>query len=136
MRIELTPTFTSGKMKMMFHTIADCQQGLEDIMNESAKKQEPIKIKDILGRFTIYIIGSTAFGLECNSLKHPDAIFRKFDRRVFDMDYIERFKFLLTFFLPHDLLRFAKLKTTKNDVEEFFKSHTWHCELQRNEQYL
>ncbi|RZC36133.1 p450 domain containing protein [Asbolus verrucosus] len=78
MRIKLTPTFTSGKMKMMFQTLADCTIGLKDVMDDSATHQKPVDIKDILGRFTTDIIGSVAFGLECNTIKNPDALFRKY----------------------------------------------------------
>ncbi|RZC40767.1 p450 domain containing protein, partial [Asbolus verrucosus] len=78
MRIKLTPTFTSGKMKMMFQTLADCTIGLKDVMDDSGTHQKPVDIKDILGRFTTDIIGSVAFGLECNTIKNPDALFRKY----------------------------------------------------------
>ncbi|RZC34666.1 cytochrome P450 6a14 [Asbolus verrucosus] len=120
MRIKLTPTFTSGKMKMMFQTLADCTVGLKAIMDKSALNNIPVDIKDILGRFTTDIIGSVAFGLQCNSLKDPDAVFRKYGKKVFEMDGWERLKLLLQFALPHQFLRAIKLKATKSDVEKFF----------------
>nr|AKZ17694.1 cytochrome P450 monooxygenase CYP6BQ35 [Tenebrio molitor] len=120
MRVKLTPTFTSGKMKMMFQTLADCTVGLKDIMDESATNHLPVDIKDILGRFTTDIIGSVAFGLECNSLKDPDAQFRKYGKLVFDAGRWDRFKGLISFTLPRGLLKLLKFKMTKPEVEKFF----------------
>nr|AGI03846.1 cytochrome P450 6BQ10 [Tribolium castaneum] len=120
MRVKLTPTFTSGKMKMMFQTLADCTRGLDEIMDNSAVNHTPADIKDILGRFTTDIIGSVAFGIECNSLKNPDAEFRKYGRRVFEVGIIDRIKIICILALPDSVLRLLKLKFTKSDVENFF----------------
>ncbi|RZB40440.1 p450 domain containing protein, partial [Asbolus verrucosus] len=121
MRIKLTPTFTSGKMKMMFQTLADCAVGLKDIMDDSAVNQRPVDIKEMLGRFTTDIIGSVAFGIECNSLKDPDALFRKYGRKVFEVESnLERLRVLALVVLPRILLKAMKYKFTKTDVEQFF----------------
>nr|AGI03847.1 cytochrome P450 6BQ10 [Tribolium castaneum] len=120
MRVKLTPTFTSGKMKMMFQTLADCTRGLDEIMDNSALNHAPADIKDILGRFTTDIIGSVAFGIECNSLKNPDAEFRKYGRRVFEVGIIDTIKIICILSLPDSVLRLLKLKFTKSDVENFF----------------
>lgn len=57
LRRKLTPTFTSGKMKGMFHTIAECGSLLEKVFRKEIQKKEPIDIKDILGNFTTDVIG-------------------------------------------------------------------------------
>ncbi|XP_068907405.1 probable cytochrome P450 6a14 [Tenebrio molitor] len=120
MRIKLTPTFTSGKMKMMFQTLADCTVGLKDVMDESAETRSAVDIKDILARFTTDIIGSVAFGLECNTLKEPDADFRKYGKKIFQFTFSDRIKILKQLLLPQWVLRATKLKLTKSDVEKFF----------------
>jgi cytochrome P450 family 6 len=120
MRVKLTPTFTSGKMKMMFQTLADCSVALKTAVDKLATDATPVDIKDILCRFSTDIIGSVAFGLECNSLKDPDAIFRKFGKRVFEIDTMMKLKTALQLVVPHNVLRAFKLKITKPDVEKFF----------------
>ncbi|KAJ3631392.1 hypothetical protein MTP99_012521 [Tenebrio molitor] len=120
MRVKLTPTFTSGKMKMMFQTLVQCGVGMKELMDASAKNRIPIDIKDILCRYTTDAIGSIAFGLECNSLKDPDSVFRKYGKRVFEMDMRSQIKTLLQFALPHQVLKVFKFKQNKPDVEEFF----------------
>jgi cytochrome P450 family 6 len=120
MRIKLTPTFTSGKMKMMFQTLADCAVGLKDVMDESAKRHSAVDIKDILARFTTDVIGSVVFGLECNTLKEPDAVFRKYGRKFFEYTFSMRIKILKQLVLPRRVLRATKFKMTHSDVEKFF----------------
>ncbi|KAI4459293.1 cytochrome p450 [Holotrichia oblita] len=76
MRVKLSPTFTSGKMKYMFKTLLDCGGPMIDHLNGICEKKEEVDIKEILACYTTDIIGSCAFGLECNSFKDPDAEFR------------------------------------------------------------
>lgn len=85
LRTKLTPTFTSGKMKMMFQTLINCSQQMEDYVNNfyESNSNDGIDIKNVLACFTTDIIGSCAFGLECNSFKSSDAEFRHHGRQVF-----------------------------------------------------
>jgi cytochrome P450 family 6 len=83
LRVKLTPTFTSGKMKMMFQTLVDCGHELVSILEKSANNGEIIEIKDILARYSTDIISSCAFGIQCNCLKNPDAEFRQWGRKIF-----------------------------------------------------
>ncbi|XP_030745865.1 probable cytochrome P450 6a21 isoform X1 [Sitophilus oryzae] len=76
LRVKLSPTFTSGKMKMMFETLMEKTTGFETVVGKYADTEESAPIKEISGRFTTDIIGSCAFGIECNSLENPDNEFR------------------------------------------------------------
>lgn len=83
LRAKLTPTFTSGKMKMMFNVMAECQSDLYKRMDKECEKREPINIKEILACFTTNIIGSCAFGLEFKALEDENSEFRKIGRKMF-----------------------------------------------------
>nr|CAD7591204.1 unnamed protein product [Timema genevievae] len=80
LRMKLTPTFTSGKIKMMFSLITESSQEMVKYLEEPAKKGESIEIKDLIGHFSTDVIGSCAFGTQFNSFKDPDTGFRKFGR--------------------------------------------------------
>nr|AGJ51945.1 cytochrome P450 CYP6BQ22 [Dastarcus helophoroides] len=117
LRAKLTPTFTSGKMKMMFGVLLKCGKDFVDEIDRI--KHEPIDIKDMLARFTTDIIGSCAFGLECNSMKEPNNEFREKGKKVFDAGIIDNLKGLLTFIMPE----FAKslgMRITNDEVTKFF----------------
>ncbi|XP_059614216.1 probable cytochrome P450 6a23 [Phlebotomus argentipes] len=99
LRAKLTPTFTSGRMKMMFPIIAGISKEFVRVFQEKAAKDSVVEVKDLLARFTTDVIGNCAFGLECNSLKDPNAEFRQYGILAFRRTPIEGLKqvFLLTF---------------------------------------
>ena len=82
LRVKLTPTFTSGKMKMMLQTVVDCGLELGSVLEKSASNEEVIEMKDILARFITDVISSCAFGIQCNCLKNPDVEFRQWGRKI------------------------------------------------------
>lgn len=84
LRVKVTPTFTSGKMKMMFPTMVECGKELQEYINNVADGIREVDIKDVLARFTTDIISSCAFGIQSNSLKNPDSEFRKYGRKIFE----------------------------------------------------
>ncbi|KAJ6623032.1 Cytochrome P450 6a9, partial [Pseudolycoriella hygida] len=121
LRSKLTPTFTSGKMKFMFPTILKTGKEFADTLTSllAGKESLDIEVKDILARFTTDVIGQCAFGIECNSLKDPNAEFRNMGRLVFEKrrHNMVVFTLLQTF---RELGRFFKMKTTLEEVEKFF----------------
>lgn len=52
MRAKLSPTFTSGKMKMMFSTILNVCDGMIDYLKPTAEESGSIEIKEVLASFT------------------------------------------------------------------------------------
>lgn len=84
LRHKLSPTFTSGKMKSMFPTVVNVCRQFTDVFSEIAKSDNSIvEIKDLLARYTTDVIGTCAFGIDCNSLKDPNAEFRKKGKQIF-----------------------------------------------------
>lgn len=84
LRAKLTPTFTSGKMKMMFQTMVDCGKILTDVLQGSADQDDCVEIREIVARFSTDVIASCAFGVEVNCQKNPNAEFRQWGRRFFE----------------------------------------------------
>lgn len=82
MRSKLSPTFTSGKMKMMYGIIFDIAQELTKLLKENRLPVEETEMKDLLSRYTVDVIGNVAFGLDLNSIKDPDALFYKMGQKI------------------------------------------------------
>uniref|UniRef100_A0A6P7EZ34 Cytochrome P450 6a2-like n=1 Tax=Diabrotica virgifera virgifera TaxID=50390 RepID=A0A6P7EZ34_DIAVI len=120
MRSKLTPTFTTGKMKMMFPTMVACTQGLNEMLKDHASIQDAVDIKDLIARFTTDIIGSAAFGIDCNSLQDPNSDFRQFGKQVFEVTFWKRLKRLISTNLPKWLLDLIRLKMVDQALEDFF----------------
>lgn len=119
LRAKLTPTFTSGKLKGMFQTLIDCGLVLENYIEENIKPEEPVDIKEILACFSTDVIGSCAFGLDCNSFKEPNSAFRRIGNKVFTITKLGAFKFLFCQNFP-TIAKALRLRQVDTDVAEFY----------------
>ncbi|XP_055641825.1 probable cytochrome P450 6a13 [Toxorhynchites rutilus septentrionalis] len=119
LRAKLTPTFTSGKMKMMFPTIIAVAEEFEKLLTQEIARGSEIEMKEILARFTTDVIGSCAFGLECNSLHDPDAQFRKMGKKAFDAGFFRFFKIIAAQQF-RTVARALHVTTTDPTVSNFF----------------
>lgn len=50
MRVKMTPTFTSGKIKQMFSILTECSGELAKYLESKAQMKESIDIKDMFAR--------------------------------------------------------------------------------------
>ena len=120
LRMKLTPTFTSAKMKMMFPTVVECEGGLQKRIEEESLKNEPINIKELLARFTTDVIGSCAFGLNCDTFSDENSPFRVYGQRILAASGAETLKRLIALNFP-GFAHFLALTVTPKDVDKFFR---------------
>nr|WOK84215.1 cytochrome P450 [Thrips tabaci] len=120
LRMKLSPTFTSGKLKGMFPLMAGITDQLNDAVREKAAHgDKQVEFKDILLRYSTDVIGSVAFGIDCNTVKGGNDDFLNMSRELFRRNFI----FLLRFFLISVHPVFVKLLPFKRifkDMTEFF----------------
>lgn len=117
LRMKLTPTFTSGKMKMMFGTVCDVGKKLVKTLGDELNNE--IEIKDIVARFTTDVIGSCAFGLDCSSLDDPKSAFRQNAKRAFDQPKYPSSALQLILMFK-DLARKLHISSNHKEVTDFF----------------
>lgn len=86
-----TPIFSSGKMKLMSNLITNCTEQMTKYLDTyyNTEKKE-LEMKDFFGRFTLDVIASCAFGVQCNSLENPDAEFVKITSKFNEMSFTRR----------------------------------------------
>lgn len=119
LRSKLTPTFTSGKLKIMFSTVINISDKLVIAINKDIVATGQTEIKDILSRFTIDVIGTVAFGLECNSLTDKNAEFYKMGLKSFEgINFLRRFT-LTTF---RNLAKKLHFKNISTEISNFYMS--------------
>ncbi|KAF5286958.1 hypothetical protein FQR65_LT12417 [Abscondita terminalis] len=82
MRSKLTCAFTPAKIKMMFNTITACCEPLLNALEKYADDCAVLDADEVMARFTTDVIGSCAFGIECNSFKGSTSEFRKYGDEV------------------------------------------------------
>ncbi|XP_037815493.1 uncharacterized protein LOC119606164 [Lucilia sericata] len=121
MRSKLSAVFTSAKMKYMLPTmVAVGRNFTETLKAELACTQDQVlEIKDLCNRFTIDVIGTCAFGIECNSLKDPNAEFSVKGRKIFTE---ARHNLLVQIFMVccPELARQLNMKLFTDDISNFF----------------
>lgn len=119
LRTKFTATFTSGKMKTMFRTVTVCGDQLKKYLLENISRDKPVDIKNVLGNFSTDIIGSCAFGLDCNSFKDSDSSFRKFGNQVFENTRFENLKANFATNFPN-IARFLDVCVLRPEISNFF----------------
>lgn len=119
LRAHITPTFTSGKIKIMFPAVVEISERLSDCWSKMITDSGELEIMDFLARFTTDVIGTCAFGIECNSLKDQEAEFRVMCRSIFkEPRHSMKMIFLMGAF--PEVGRFLGMKTHTDDVLDFF----------------
>lgn len=84
---------------------------------ESGKTE--FEIRDLTAKFTTDVIGTCAFGLECNSLKDSQSEFRRMGCAVLNPSASLALAKMVRVFFPK-LFKALKLRTFPAEVQQFF----------------
>ncbi|XP_076164171.1 cytochrome P450 6k1-like [Ptiloglossa arizonensis] len=125
LRSKLTPIFTSGKLKKMFDLMVMVTKDLDNYLeslNFNVPKQ--MDIKNMCCCFTTDMIGTTAFGLNVNSLRDPKAPFRQAGKKVFDYQLIRGLELLIIFFVPH-LTKYTGAIFFGKEASDYLRTTFW-----------
>lgn len=119
LRQKLSPTFSSGKMKFMFPTVVDVAENFHKCLSKLIADNDELELKDLLARFTTDVIGTCAFGISCNSLDDPNAVFRAMGKNMLEVHWYSPLvqMFMATF---KDFAQTLRMTVTPGDVAEFF----------------
>lgn len=120
LRSKLTPAFSPGKLKYLFAAILNCGEEMLNVLQETAKIDNSIEIKEVFARYTTDVIGSCAFGLECNSMKNPNAEFRRMGKRAFTQTLRDSLSIIVIRSFPK-LAKMLRLGVFAPSVTNFFQ---------------
>ncbi|XP_063089583.1 cytochrome P450 3A15 isoform X1 [Cavia porcellus] len=90
-RTQLSPNFTSGKLKEMFPIIKQYGDVLVKNLRQEAEKGKPVQLKEIFGAYGMDIIIATAFGVNVDSLNNPHDPFVSKANKLFRFDFLSPF---------------------------------------------
>ncbi|KAF2889812.1 hypothetical protein ILUMI_16361, partial [Ignelater luminosus] len=91
MRATLSPSFTSSKMRTMFGLMKECSK---QIANHFLKQGTvTIDTKNTYTKLTNDVIGTTAFGVTCDSFENPENEFYKMSQKLTDFGGLRAFIF-------------------------------------------
>lgn len=107
-------------MKYIFPTTVKVAESLNEVLREFVSKNgDEVKIGDFVLRYNVDVIGTVAFGIECNSLEYPNSEFIEMCRVASSKPrHSAQFMILITTF--PNLARRLGIKLVRDDVSEFF----------------
>lgn len=111
LRQKLSPAFTSSKLKLMFDIFVNQSNKFLMTLEKETSISGQIEIKNILSRFTIDVIGSAAFGIDCNSLGGEKSKFYEVGLKVVTSVNFVRRAFMMSFPAIAKKLRMKELDT-------------------------
>ncbi|PNF21100.1 hypothetical protein B7P43_G05546 [Cryptotermes secundus] len=124
LRVNLTPVFTPSKMKNMFYLVDLCCKDLTDVLDRVATEGSALDVKETMARYTTDVITSCAFGIQSNTLKDPDAEFRRHLRKALDFSVKKGLVSLLWFFAP-SFNSILKIKFMNDTTADYIRKTIW-----------
>ncbi|XP_046679583.1 probable cytochrome P450 6a14 [Homalodisca vitripennis] len=104
-RMKLTPAYTAVKLKAMFFLVKSCSKNLHDVIDQSAKSNVAVDVKDVMSRYATDVVATCAFGLKIDSLSNKESRFYKAGRKANEVGVLV----LLKVYLIHAFPIFSKL---------------------------
>lgn len=136
LRTKLTPTFSSGKLKMMFCELEKCADVLLQLLEEKTKKSPgTFEVKKLMAGFTMDVIGSCAFGLELNALHNPNSPFMKLGDGAFKASKMTAIRNMMRTNFPN-ILTFFGWKAVPKNMENFFINTIKNTVRERQEKHI
>ncbi|XP_068623846.1 cytochrome P450 6B2-like [Battus philenor] len=122
-RQNLTPLFTTSKMKNMFYLIEKCTHSLEAMLDFETSLSPVLDVHNLMARYTMDSIGSCAFGVETNTMnksEEPNA-FGIIGGKIFEQSINRGIKLVVRAMWPAFFYSFG-FQVFPYEVIQFFKS--------------
>jgi cytochrome P450 family 6 len=84
----------------------------------------PVDVRETMARYTTDVIASCAFGIQSNSLKNPDAEFRRYLRKIFDFSIQKGLTNLLGLFAP-SIKSILRVKFLDDTTADYITKTVW-----------
>lgn len=117
-RTQLSPAFSSGKIKAMFDVIVNSGKSMDKYVSDFADTGKKIEIRDVFARYATNVIVSVAFGLDIDCITNRDEEFRKYGPRFFEPTFRNLLRGTLPIMLPK-LSKLLRLRFVDKDVGDF-----------------
>lgn len=119
LRTRISPAFTRSKTKGMLEIVVKCTKPMLQTIEKHMLEQKPLAIKEITSCFTTDVIGSCAFGIECESFGENNHQFRKYCNKFLETNPWRALKFMFANVYPN-VARIIGLNDVRKDIDGFF----------------
>ncbi|XP_061722392.1 LOW QUALITY PROTEIN: cytochrome P450 6B2-like [Cydia pomonella] len=119
-RQNLTPVFTSAKMKKMFYLIQERTQDFEKFLAREITTKQTHEVRSFMGKYTMDCIGSCIFGLETKVMQEKsDNPFVVISEKIFDFRTHKVFKNIMRTIWPNIFYGLG-MSAFNQDIGDFF----------------
>ncbi|CAH0595509.1 unnamed protein product [Chrysodeixis includens] len=120
LRQNLSPIFSSSKMKNMFPLIGKCSFVFEDMLDREIEKSSILEVRVIMARFTMDCICSCAFGVETQTMeKTENNVFKQMGDVILDFRPKQAIKNTIRTIWP-SIFYGLGFKAMSSEVDGFF----------------
>ncbi|XP_011706505.1 PREDICTED: cytochrome P450 6k1-like isoform X1 [Wasmannia auropunctata] len=116
MHIQMTPIFTSGKIKQMFPILKKCSEQVVKYLEKKAQIRDSVEMKDMFARYAMDVIMSVAFGVKSNCIEEPNNEYRIQGKKILDGN---TFWIALFLFVPQ-IMDYFSIPLTDRKVTSFY----------------
>ncbi|XP_072453781.1 cytochrome P450 3A12-like [Notamacropus eugenii] len=119
-RAVISPTFTSGKLKEMFHLVRHHGDVLMQNIKNRMTKDESLNMKEVFGPYSLDVITSTSFGLNIDSINKPNDPFLVRIKELLSFSFLNPLLILILIFpslVP--ILEKMKLSLLSKEIMNF-----------------
>lgn len=117
-RTQLSPAFSTGKLKSMFEMILHCGKSLDKYIGKFANANKSVEMREVFARFATNVIVSVAFGIDIDCIENPDNEFRKYGQKIFDPTFKNMLRFNLSTMSP-TLSKIFGIRFADKEVGDF-----------------
>ncbi|CAG9859382.1 unnamed protein product [Phyllotreta striolata] len=122
-RNQMSPIFTSGKLKAMFPTLSEVGERFQKYIGNNLGV---IEAKEASSKFSTDFIAKAFFGINAHCFDDENAIFRVLGRKVFDFSV--RNGFVSTaYFCMQNVVKLFKLNFTEQWIIDYFADSFLHA---------
>ena len=120
-KVSLRSHFSSGRLKKMSRHIERNAKLFQRVLHQKQESNEEIELKEMMSRVTMDTIASTGFGLDVDSLNHPDNEFSKHAKAFLNPNVG---LFLISYVVPFlgKILNAVGMKFISQNSSDYFKN--------------
>ncbi|XP_059053420.1 probable cytochrome P450 6a13 [Achroia grisella] len=120
LRLKMSPTFTSGKLRTMYPFVEGVANKARSYADMLYSKGKSIDFSEFYERYAMEIIANVGFGVECNGLTNPQSEFDCCGREYFEIKSLYWSIIRAFAFIAPDLFSKLRIRRISRKVENFF----------------
>ncbi|XP_026481493.1 cytochrome P450 6j1-like [Ctenocephalides felis] len=117
-RTQITPAFTSGRMKAMYPLMIEVGDRMKKYLEKNEGIPEGIDTKSLSEKFAMDNVASCAFGIDVESFTDKDSDFIRVAKKIFEPSFTNMIKFLIAFMVPF-LSKILKIRLMPKETADF-----------------